>query len=161
MKAQTLVLAAILAAAPFTPLPGAAQTAPPATVTLFPAAETTAAFAKGRPLIETTTYKVHASRREKPGEAEVHLLDTDIFHVLEGSATIVTGGELVDGRETAADERRAASIRGGRPQPLTKGDVIIVPKGTVHGGTKTEGAPFKAIAIKTPPQTPDDTKLVN
>jgi mannose-6-phosphate isomerase-like protein (cupin superfamily) len=33
------------------------------------------------------------------------------------------------------------------------GDLIIIPKGTAHGGTTTA---FKAIAFKTPPQAHDD-----
>ncbi len=37
----------------------------------------------------------------------------------------------------------------------------IIPKGTPHGGTKPDGRTIKAIAIKTPPQRPDDTKLLN
>ena len=51
-----------------------------------------AAFAKGIPLIETDDYKIHASRREAPGVAEVHTRDTDIAYVIQGSATLVTGG---------------------------------------------------------------------
>ena len=45
-----------------------------------------AAFAKGMPLLETSEYKIHASRRDAPGVAEIHTRDTDIIHVLEGSA---------------------------------------------------------------------------
>ena len=41
------------------------------------------------------------------------------------------------------------------------GDLVIIPHGTAHGGTKPDGRTFKAIAIKTPPQTPDDVKLLN
>ena len=41
------------------------------------------------------------------------------------------------------------------------GDLIVIPKGTAHGGTKPDGRPLKAIAIKTPPQAPDDIKLLN
>jgi hypothetical protein len=37
---------------------------------------------------------------------------------------------------------------------------VIIPKGTAHGGTKPDGRPFKALAIKTPPQAPDDIKLL-
>ena len=44
---------------------------------------------------------------------------------------------------------------------IKPGDLVIIPKGTAHGGTKTDVAPFKAIAIKTPPQAPDDIKLLN
>ncbi|MCC8945647.1 cupin domain-containing protein [Bradyrhizobium sp. Arg62] len=41
------------------------------------------------------------------------------------------------------------------------GDLIVIPKGTPHGGTKPNGRAIKAIAIKTPPQAPDDTKLLD
>ena len=41
------------------------------------------------------------------------------------------------------------------------GDLIVIPKGTAHGGTKPDGRTLKAIAIKTPPQAPDDTKMLN
>jgi glc operon protein GlcG len=101
-------------------------------VTSFKSAEVTAAFAKGMPLIETAQFKVHASRREKPGMAEVHTDDTDVIHVLECSATFVTGGQLVRGQTTGAGEIRAAAIEGGETRQLEPGDVIIVPHGTPH-----------------------------
>ncbi|MCP1831339.1 mannose-6-phosphate isomerase-like protein (cupin superfamily) [Bradyrhizobium sp. USDA 4532] len=41
------------------------------------------------------------------------------------------------------------------------GDLIVIPKGTPHGGTKPNGRAIKAIAIKTPPQAPDNTKLLD
>ena len=41
------------------------------------------------------------------------------------------------------------------------GDLVVIPKGTPHGGTKPDGRTIKAIAIKTPPQAPDDTKMLN
>jgi hypothetical protein len=49
-------------------------------VTHIPAARVAAAFAKGEPLLETESYKVHASLRQEPGKAEVHLRDTDIIY---------------------------------------------------------------------------------
>ena len=41
------------------------------------------------------------------------------------------------------------------------GDLVVNPKGTAHGGTKQDGRTLKAIAIKTPPQAPDDIKMLN
>lgn len=108
------------------------EAAPDETVTFIPAARVTAAFDKGQPLVETGLYKVHASRREAPGMAEVHMRDTDIIYVLEGAATIVTGGEVVDGTAVATNEIRGRSIAGGIEQRLTKGDVFIVPNGVPH-----------------------------
>ena len=126
------------------PALAAAQSA----VTFIPGAETTAAFAKGRPLVETAGYKVHASRRDGPGVPELHDRDTDIFYVLEGRATIVTGGRLVGGKSTAPDEVRGTAIEGGKTQQLAKGDVLIVPNGVPHWFSKVDG-PFLYYVVKT------------
>jgi glc operon protein GlcG len=91
-----------------------------------------AAFMKGMPLVETGDYKIHASRREAAGQAEVHGRDTDIIYVLEGSVTFVTGGTVVDPSGVGPDEIRGARIEGGRAQALNKGDVIVVPAGVPH-----------------------------
>src|SRR5262249_45163472 len=50
---------------------------------------------------------------------------------------------------------------GDKEERIKPGDLIIIPKGTPHGGTKPDGRTIKAIAIKTPPQAPDDIKLLN
>jgi quercetin dioxygenase-like cupin family protein len=139
--ALTLVIVAVAGVAALS-----AQ-APPTTVTVISGTETRAAFEKGRPLIETSTYKVHASRREAPGQAEWHGLDTDLLYVLEGTATIVTGGELTEGKDTAANERRGAGIAGGASRALAKGDVIIIPAGTAHQFTAVS-TPFLYYTVK-------------
>lgn len=101
-----------------------------------------AAFAQGAPLIETATYKVHASRRETGGQSEVHTHETDIFYMLEGSATFVTGGIMVDGKTVAPGEIRGIAIRGGQTRRIRKGDVIIIPAGTPHWFREVEGPVF-------------------
>ncbi len=93
------------------------------------------AFAKGAVLFDgngNRNYMVHASRRDKAGTAEVHVRDADIIYVLDGSATFVTGGTVVDGRTTEPDEIRGAAINGGDTRTIAKGDVMIVPNGTPH-----------------------------
>lgn len=100
------------------------------------------AFAKGAVLSGGTNgenYMVHASRREKSGLAEVHDLDTDIIYVLDGTATVVTGGKSVDPKTIEADEHRGTSIDGGETRQLKKGDVLIVPKGTPHWFKQVDG----------------------
>ena len=106
-----------------------------------------AAFAKGIPLLEVNNYKIHASRREGPGMAEVHNLDTDIIYVLEGSAEFVTGGTVVEGKTTAPDEIRGKEIKGGTEQKIAKGDVIVVPAGTPHW-FKQVNAPLLYYVVK-------------
>lgn len=93
------------------------------------------AFAKGAVLFDGSdgrNYMVHASRREKPGQAEIHTKDADVIYVLQGIATFITGGEAVDGKTIAPDEIRGSSIKDGETRKIAKGDVIIVPHGVPH-----------------------------
>ncbi len=94
------------------------------------------AFAKGELIFDGKSgqgnYSILAGRREAPGQVEIHAKDTDIFYVLEGTATFVTGGTPVDAKTTAPDEQRGASITGGDAHHLVKGDVIIIPSGVPH-----------------------------
>jgi glc operon protein GlcG len=124
--------------------PGASAGAP---VRFIDRQRVTAAFQKGEPLIETADYKVHASHRSGSGKAEVHLDDTDILYVLSGSATIVTGGNLVDPVTVEPGEIRGAGIKGGEARKLAAGDVFIVPAGTPHWFESVPG-PLDYYAVK-------------
>ncbi len=101
-------------------------------VTHFPAAQVSKAFEKGMPLLEIANYKIHASHRDAPGIAEVHTKDTDIIYMLEGSATFVTGGTVVAGKNIEPEEIRGKEITGGETRTIAKGDVIVVPHNTPH-----------------------------
>jgi glc operon protein GlcG len=105
------------------------------------------AFKKGMPLLENGKYKVHASHRDRAGLAEVHTRDTDIIYVLEGTATLVTGGTVVEGKEIAPDEIRGASISNGETRKLGSGDVVVVPNGTPHW-FKEASSPFNYYVVK-------------
>ncbi len=107
-----------------------------------------AAFRKGAPLIETEAFKIHASHREEAGQAEVHEQDTDIIYVVSGTATLVTGGAVVDGKPTASGEIRGSSLEGGEARKLVAGDVIVVPAGTPHWFQAVPG-PFDYYVVKT------------
>ena len=98
-----------------------------------------AAFAKGIPLLETAGYKVHASRRVDPGQAEIHTLDTDVIYVVDGSAMLVSGGKAIDTKEIAPHEIRGTKIEGGQEHQITKGEVIIIPNGVPHQFTGVTG----------------------
>ncbi len=116
-------------------------------VTYFPAAQVTEAFEKGMPLLEIANYKIHASHRDEPGIAEIHERDTDIIYVLEGNATFVTGGTAVDTKAVAPEELRGKEIRNGENRRLTKGDVVVVPKGVPHWFKETS-SPFNYYVVK-------------
>ena len=70
----------------------------------------------------------------------MHPNTNEIQYILDGTGTIWLGDKEVK---------------------VKPGDLVIIPKGTPHGGTKPDGRTLKAIAIKTPPQAPDDTKMLD
>ena len=118
-------------------------------VLFFPKQQVATSFSEGAVLFDGTNhnYMVHTSKREKPGLAEVHALDTDIIYVLEGTATFVTGGTVVDPKEVARDEVRGSRVENGETRQLSRGDVIIVPNGTPHW-FKEVGGTFLYYTIK-------------
>jgi uncharacterized protein GlcG (DUF336 family)/mannose-6-phosphate isomerase-like protein (cupin superfamily) len=107
-------------------------------------------FAKGAVLFDGKggrNYMVHASRRESPGMVEVHTNDTDILYVLQGAATIVTGGTMSEGKNIAADEIRGKEISGGETRKLVPGDAMIIPNNVPHWFKEVEG-PFTYFVVK-------------
>ena len=72
------------------------------------------------------------SFRSRSGEVEVHERFADLFVVLAGAATLVTGGTVNGARVVAPGETRGESITGGTLQNLRPGDVAHVPAGTPH-----------------------------
>ena len=113
-----------------------------APVLFFDKSQVSASFSKGAVLLDgvNRNYMVHTSRRDQSGLAEIHGLDTDIIYVMEGTATIVTGGTAVEAKEIAPNEIRGARIDGGETRRLSKGDVIIVPNNTPHWFKEVGGA---------------------
>jgi mannose-6-phosphate isomerase-like protein (cupin superfamily) len=118
-----------------------------APVTYIDSEKVSAALAKGMPLIETPGYKVLAGRREHPGLVELHTQETDVFYILDGTATFVTGGTMVDGKVISPGQMRGTSITGGEAHHLKKGDVIVVPNGTPHQFIETSN-PFLYFIVK-------------
>jgi glc operon protein GlcG len=111
-------------------------------VLFFDDTQVSASFSKGAVLLDGTNrnYMVHTSRRDQPGLAEIHTLDTDIIYVMEGTATFVTGGTAVEAKEIAPNEIRGARIDGGETRQLSKGEVIVVPNNTPHWFKEVGGA---------------------
>jgi uncharacterized protein GlcG (DUF336 family)/mannose-6-phosphate isomerase-like protein (cupin superfamily) len=133
-------------------LAGAQALSAPATsgVQQHKAADVKAAFAKGDTggvLVDDTAFRVAASRRDGAGQAELHATDTDIFYVLEGHATVVVGGEIVEAKEVAPNEIRGTSIRGGETRELGVGDVLTIPRGVPHWFRSVK-TPFRYYVVK-------------
>jgi uncharacterized protein GlcG (DUF336 family)/mannose-6-phosphate isomerase-like protein (cupin superfamily) len=89
-------------------------------------------FEQGGLLLDSDGFKLDAGRRSAPGEVEYHERFVDVMHVVEGRATVITGGELIEPREIAAGELRAATVQGGTAHELGEGDVLVIPSGVPH-----------------------------
>jgi mannose-6-phosphate isomerase-like protein (cupin superfamily) len=122
---------------------------PARSVVYFPKEEVDANFQHHKGMDETLyapdygehNYSVKTSRREKPLAAELHMTYTDVLYVVKGSATLITGGKLVDditpatypnGKPFSKDEKWGRSISGGESRHLSAGDVVIIPNGVPH-----------------------------
>ena len=91
-----------------------------------------AALAKGGSLVSAPDLSVSGSHRTGPGRVEVHEKETDVFYVVEGEATFVTGGTMVGGKVTKPGQHVGSDIQGGETHRLSKGDVMVIPAGTPH-----------------------------
>jgi mannose-6-phosphate isomerase-like protein (cupin superfamily) len=88
------------------------------------------------------------AHREGDGEAELHETQADVFVVQGGEATLVVGGEVVDGKTTAPGEVRAPSIKGGERRPLGTGDIVHIPAKVPHQLLVASGKQFTYFVIK-------------
>lgn len=72
--------------------------------------------------------------------ASTHMKDAELFVVVEGAGTVVTGGHLQNERRTNADNASGTGIEGGESRKIGAGDVVLVPEGTPHWFTQIDGA---------------------
>ena len=122
----------------------------PTVVTYVPHDTVSSTMVKGGQIISDHGLVVLAQRRGA-GEVEVHEKTNHVFIIVEGEATFVTGGTLVDARETAPGQRRAPSVQGGESHHLTKGDVITIPAKTPHWFKDVSTQTIAYYAINTEP----------
>jgi len=93
-------------------------------------------------------YRFMVAHREGSGEAEWHAVDADIFFVESGTATLVYGGEMVDAKDSGANEKRGPSIKGGMEKALAAGDVVTIPAKLPHQLKLAPGKEFTYFVVK-------------
>jgi uncharacterized protein GlcG (DUF336 family)/mannose-6-phosphate isomerase-like protein (cupin superfamily) len=113
----------------------------------FSGADVKRRFETGGLLLDEKRYKIDAGRRNAPGEVEYHERVVDVMHVLEGTATVVAGGEMVDAREVGPGEVRARTTDGGTAHSLAEGDVLAIPSGVPHQFVEVSD-PFLYFVVK-------------
>ena len=118
-----------------------------AEVTVVPRRTVDAGFSKDARLLAGDGFRVEASHRDGPGEAELHLHDTDIFYVLKGSADLIVGGTVRDPHPLSDGEIRGSAIDGGEQRAIASGDVVVIPRGVPHW-FKRVNTPFTYYVVK-------------
>ena len=91
------------------------------------------------PIMRLPPYNVNLEYRTAVAPAALHEKDAEMFYVIDGSATMVTGGKLVDEKRTNAANLSGSSIEGGMSRKIGKGDFIFVPENTPHGFSSIDG----------------------
>lgn len=116
----------------------------PAMKTFSSAADVTALIAKAKserkdnqpivsePILRLAPYNANLEYRASVGAAAVHENEAEFFYVIDGSATMVTGGKLVGEKRTNAENLTGTGIEGGMSREVAKGDFIVVPEKTPH-----------------------------
>jgi mannose-6-phosphate isomerase-like protein (cupin superfamily) len=102
------------------------------------------------PILLLAPYKAQLEYRPGKAPAAFHEKDAELFIVLEGTGTIVTGGKLVDEKRTNANNRNGSSIEGGEAHAVLKGDMLIVPANTPHQVIPGGGAPIVVMTMHVP-----------
>ena len=83
-------------------------------------------------ILTLAPYNANLEYRGAVGPAAVHEKEAEMFYVIDGSATLVTGGKLTEEKRTNAENLTGTGIEGGTPRAVSKGDFIIVPENTPH-----------------------------
>ena len=131
----------------------AAQGAAPAAKLFAGSADVTAMMAKAKserkpdqanfiqPIVQLAPYNANLEYRVAgvKAPASVHEREAEMFYVVEGAGTLVTGGTLRDEKRTNAENLTGSAIDGGTPRRIAKGDWVMVPEKTAHWFSEIEG----------------------
>jgi len=93
----------------------------------------------GNPLVPGEAYRVQTDRRTANGNIEIHEKETDIFYVMDGSATLIAGGTAVEPKATRPGHMTAKDIMNGQTFNLKKGDIVVIPAGQPHWFKQVNG----------------------
>ena len=151
---RALLPAVLLAVAASPTFAQAPATPPPAPKLFAAAADVTALIANAKkerkpdqanfvqPILQLAPYNANLEYRVAGvnANASVHEREAEMFFVIEGAGTLVTGGKLHEERRTNPENLSGSSIDGGTRKRVAKGDFVMVPEGVPHWFGEIDGA---------------------
>jgi mannose-6-phosphate isomerase-like protein (cupin superfamily) len=117
--------------------------------TVVPAAEVESRTGNGN-LIRLAPYNVNMELRKMGQAASVHETEAELFYVIDGAGTLVTGGKLMEERRTNAENLSGTGIEGGVTKRVSKGDWILVPAGEPHQFPAVEASGLRLMSLHLP-----------
>jgi mannose-6-phosphate isomerase-like protein (cupin superfamily) len=98
-------------------------------------------------VLEGGNYSINIRIVKPDSPPMVHAKSVDVWVVMAGSATVITGGTLVNPKQTVqGDDTVGSAIINGVKQPLKPGDIVFVPTGVPHGFADLKA--FRALLIR-------------
>jgi mannose-6-phosphate isomerase-like protein (cupin superfamily) len=101
-----------------------------------------------QPIGRYGSHTMTLSTRIKTGEAEQHRDWSDIFVVISGEASLVSGGHLMNARTISPGEMRGSGITGGTTQNVEPGSIVHIGAMVPHQLILTPGNPFTYFVVK-------------
>ena len=96
----------------------------------------------------TGNLSLKLSVRTTSGGAEIHAKYDDLMIVQQGSATLITGGTVVDAKTGDDGETHGPSVANGQSRTITVGDIVVVPAGVPHQLLIAPGTLYSAMVAK-------------
>jgi mannose-6-phosphate isomerase-like protein (cupin superfamily) len=92
-----------------------------------------------QPIVSAAPYSANLEYRVGNQNASVHEREAEMFYVVDGAGTLVTGGKLREERRTNPANLSGTGIDGGQRRRIAKGDFAMVPENTPHWFDQIEG----------------------
>lgn len=168
MTSRTLIVLIVASILALSATTASAQQTPADAMRLFASSsDITALIARARaerkpdqanfvqPVVRLAPYTMNLEYRMSglKAPAAVHEKEAELFFVVEGSGTVVTGGKLHEEKRTNPDNLSGTGIEGGESRRIAKGDVVFVPEKTPHWFDAANGA-LVMLSLHVPRTTP-------
>jgi mannose-6-phosphate isomerase-like protein (cupin superfamily) len=92
-----------------------------------------------QPIVQLAPYTASLEYRAAVSTAAVHEREAELFYVIDGSGTMVTGGKLVNQGRVDPNNLSGSSLEGGTSRHVAKADFIFVPENTPHWFSAIDG----------------------